>query len=92
MLEGTGTSVKGLEALAYGAAIVSTSAGVRFGGLQSGKHCIIADNPKKFAEAIEMLLNDKEKRHELGVHALNYAKSNFSSESAYEKLDKVFDF
>ncbi len=92
MLEGTGTSVKGLEALAYGAAIVSTAAGVRFGGMESEKQCLITDDPKQFAAAIELLLNDDEKRKALGVEALEYAKSNFSLESTYSNLDNAFDF
>jgi len=92
MLEGTGTSVKGIEALAFGAAIVTTSAGVRFGGLESGKHCLITDNSKEFAYNIELLLNDEQLRHNLGRSALEYAKSKFSLESTFQHLDIVFEF
>ena len=92
MLEGTGTSVKGIEALAFGAAIVTTSAGVRFGGLESGKHCLIADDSKTFAYYIELLLDNEQLRHDLGRSALEYAKSEFSLESTYKQLDSVFEF
>jgi len=92
MLSATGTSVKGIEALAFGATIVSTSVGVRFGGLESGQHCIIADAPKEFASSIELLLNDSQKRLELGSNALLYAKQMLSLEAVYSQLDEVFDF
>ncbi len=90
MPEATGTSVKGLEALAYGAAIVSTKSGVRFGGLENGFHCIITDNPKEFAFAIENLLIDQEKRSKLGDNSLKFAKENFSIKSTFKLLDRCF--
>jgi glycosyltransferase involved in cell wall biosynthesis len=91
MLEGTGTSVKGLEAFAHGAAVVSTGAGVRFGDVASGKHCVISDEPEKFANSIEILLQDSQKREELGYNALSYAKEKLSLEAVFSELDEVFE-
>jgi glycosyltransferase involved in cell wall biosynthesis len=87
MLSATGTSVKGIEALAFGAAIVSTTSGVRFGGLENGNQCMIADTPKEFANAIELLINDKQKRFILGEKALEFAKERMSIDTAFKLLD-----
>jgi glycosyltransferase involved in cell wall biosynthesis len=90
ILDATGTSVKGLEALAYGAAIVTTSAGVRFGGLEHDIHCMIKDNPQEFAHTIETLIKDKERRFKLGERALVFAKDKMSLNSAFEMLDRCY--
>lgn len=87
MQEATGTSVKGLEALAYGASIVTTPSGVRFGGLENNTHCIIEERPKPFAESIEFLIQNPKKRIELGQKALEFAKEKQSIESAFKLLD-----
>lgn len=90
ILEGTGTSVKGLEALSFGAAIVTTSEGVRFGGLKSGVHALICDDPEKFAESIELLINNDELRNKLGHNALKFAVDNFSPTHIFQLLDESF--
>jgi glycosyltransferase involved in cell wall biosynthesis len=87
MLEATGTSVKGLEALSYGATIVSTKSGVRFGGLSNDVHCIVTDEAKEFALAIENLIKNKERRFKLGNNALEFAKENLSIDSGFKLLD-----
>lgn len=89
MLEGTGTSVKGLEALAFGAAIITTSSGIRFKGLTSGKEAIITNSHNTFAQNIEKLLNNKSKRAYLGEKALEFYKKNYSLKSTYEALDNL---
>ena len=87
MQEATGTSVKGLEALTYGASIITTPSGVRFGGLENNIHCIIEEKPKLFAESIEFLIQNPKKRIELGQKALEFAKEKQSIESAIKLLD-----
>jgi len=87
MQDATGTSVKGLEALAYGATIIATNTGVRFGGLENDFHCIITDDPKAFALAIKNLLMDDKKRFMLGKNALEFAKDKMSNNSAFKLLD-----
>ncbi len=87
ILEGTGSSVKGIEALCYGAAIVSTTAGVRFGSIVNGKHCVINDSPKEFALSIEKLIANEDLRNLLGENALKYAKENFSLSSTFTQFD-----
>lgn len=89
ILEGTGTSVKGLEAMAYGAAIISTPAGVRFGGVINGQHALICHDETEFARSIEELTNDEEERKKLGCNALKYYNANFSKNKAYSVLDTL---
>jgi polysaccharide biosynthesis protein PslH len=59
---GGGTRLKIFEAMAMGKAIVSTSIGAEGLDVQSGRDLILADDPAAFAEAILLLLRNKEIR------------------------------
>jgi hypothetical protein len=48
---------------------------------------MIADTPKEFANAIELLINDKQKRFILGEKALEFAKERMSIDTAFKLLD-----
>ncbi|MCL7765491.1 glycosyltransferase family 4 protein [Polaribacter sp. Z014] len=89
MLEGTGTSVKGLEALAFGAAIITTQYGVRSLGLTNGEQVVIEDDSSRFAEKIEYLMENKVKRESLGLKALQFYKDHYSLKATYELLDQL---
>ena len=89
MLEGTGTSVKGLEALSFGAAIVTTQLGVRSLQVISEEHVYVADNSDQFATYIEELLVDKVKRENVGKKALKFYSENFSLDSAINALNQL---
>ncbi|MFN3981307.1 MAG: glycosyltransferase, partial [Caldilinea sp.] len=58
MRVGGGTRFKALEAMACGAAIVSTSVGVEGIGVKNNTEMLIADTPEEFAQAVLRLLND----------------------------------
>jgi glycosyltransferase involved in cell wall biosynthesis len=55
---GGGTRLKIPEAMALGRPVVSTSVGCEGIDAQSGKHLLLRDDPRQFAEAIIALLND----------------------------------
>ena len=58
LLEGGGTPLKLIEALAYGLPVVATpraAAGLR---LRDGEHCLIADDAHAFAAALVRVLRD----------------------------------
>jgi polysaccharide biosynthesis protein PslH len=59
---GGGTRLKIFEAMATGRAVVSTSIGAEGLDVVSGKHLILADDPKSFADAILLLLRDEQLR------------------------------
>lgn len=59
---GGGTRLKIYEAMAAGKAIVSTSVGAEGLDVHHEQDILLADDPKKFAEAVVMLLQDKTAR------------------------------
>ena len=66
LLSGTGVSIKTLEAARFGAAIVSTSVGLRGVALDPGREVELADDPDAFAAAVTALVADPARRHALG--------------------------
>lgn len=86
---GTGLKIKVVEALSFGLPVVATKYGVvgmdaRYNG------CIVVDDEKEFASSIELLLHNKEKYTKYQKEAQDYFTDNFSEESIYKKLDKIF--
>lgn len=75
---GGGVRVKILEALARGLAVVSTSAGCEGLGLIPGRHLLVADDPRDFAEAVLTLLRDPSLRSQLGRAGRTYVLERFS--------------
>lgn len=59
ILDGHGISIKTIEALGHGKAIVSTAAGIR--GFPPTVNLLVSDDPIVFAEMIQSLLSDSEK-------------------------------
>lgn len=58
LLAGGGTRLKILESMALGVPVVATSKGVEGLDAVSGKHLLIADSPRDFANKVIQLLND----------------------------------
>ena len=63
---GGGSRLKILEALAAGKAVVSTSVGAEGLDLDSGKHLVVADDPREFVEKVIELLDSPDERRRLG--------------------------
>lgn len=78
---GSGIRIKTLEAMVAGKAVVSTSIGA--GGLEikSGKHCLIADTPEAFAEALVLLCRDIALRNEIAENGRAFAMAHFGNAS-----------
>ena len=66
---GGGTRLKIFEAMAMGKAVVSTTVGAEGLPVTSGRHVILADEPRSFARAIVRLLRDGTRRRELEAAA-----------------------
>jgi glycosyltransferase involved in cell wall biosynthesis len=58
LLTGTGVSVKAMEAAAHGAALVTTTIGMRGLDLQPGQDLLVADDPEAFIAAVLRVLDD----------------------------------
>ena len=65
LLTGTGVSVKTMEAAAHGAAIVTTTVGMRGIQLQPGRDLLVADDAETFAASIVRVLGDAALRESL---------------------------
>jgi len=77
LLEGGGSPLKLLEALAYGLPVVTTKVGARgLEGAQDGVHLLVADTAAGFAEA--MLRADDEQANGLGPAARTFVEQRYS--------------
>lgn len=90
MLTGTGVKVKVVEALAHGLPVVCTTRGVDGMPNKSMNGCLVADDPKQFAQNITLLVNDNGVYTEQSGMANRAFDNGFSTHVGYRELDKVF--
>jgi glycosyltransferase involved in cell wall biosynthesis len=88
---GSGTRLKLLQAMAVGCAIVSTSIGAQGIALQNGREAIIADDALSFAQAVIGLLNDAERRAQIGAAARQLAQTRYDWSAILPCLLKVYE-
>lgn len=72
LLEGTGISLKSVEALARGALILSTTTGMRALEVESGVHCRIEDDLDRYPDYIIEMLSDSESTANMRSAARDY--------------------
>ncbi|MEM7712009.1 MAG: glycosyltransferase [Cyanobacteria bacterium P01_A01_bin.68] len=84
LLAGSGLKIKLVEAMSYGRACVSTSVGIQ--GLPEivGKTVIQADSIDDFANAVQTLLTDLNKRQYMESQAYRYVSQKLSPKSSYQ--------
>lgn len=92
---GGGTRFKALEAMACGAAIVSTSLGIEGIGVQNNAEMFIADTPGEFAAAVLRLLEDARTsgvlRQTLGVQGRRFVEQHYGWEQIIPRLEAVLE-
>jgi hypothetical protein len=91
LLTGTGVSLKTLEALSFGCAVVSTAVGARGLLVAPGRDLVIADDAADFAGALLALLQAPARRASLGKSAQENVSSNHSTAAALARLDEVLE-
>jgi len=77
---GSGTRVKLLEAMAVGAAVVSTTLGAEGLDLRPGVHLEVGDTPEEFARLVRELIADSDRRETLGRQAKELIQGRYSWE------------
>ena len=87
---GGGSRIKILEALAAGKAVVSTSIGAEGLNLISGKHLLIGDSPREFAQCVEQLLDSKNLRKQLGEQGRLLVNERYGWEGIAAELEKAW--
>ena len=91
LLIGSGTRLKILEALAMRKAVVSTSLGCEGLALESGKHIIVADQPKTFAQEVLMLLRNSQTRLALGQAGRELVEVEYSWDHCGARLLNILE-
>jgi len=87
LLAGSGTRFKVIEAWAAGRAVVTTSIGTEGLPARHGENLLIADDARSFAAAVSRLLSSPDLRAKLGVTGRTLFESEFTWESAWQKVD-----
>lgn len=87
---GSGTRLKILEAMAMQMAIVSTSIGCQGLDIEHGKHIEIADNPIEFARSVIQLIDNPEKRRQMGEEGRKLVERSYDWRKIAEIQDEVY--
>jgi glycosyltransferase involved in cell wall biosynthesis len=85
LLQGGGTPLKLLEALAYGVPVVATTLAVAGLEVRDGEQCLVADGPEPFARAMVSLL--RAPAPELGQRGRQLVAERYSIEALSKLLD-----
>ncbi|MDR7417467.1 MAG: glycosyltransferase family 4 protein [Armatimonadota bacterium] len=80
LLVGGGVRLKILHALARGLAVVATSAGAEGLGAEAGRHLLVADAPREFADAVVAVASDTRLRDDLGQAGRAFVLERFAAE------------
>lgn len=91
ILSGSGMRMKILEAAAMGLPIITTSVGVEGIAMTDMESCLIADEPEKFAQAIEMLISDDKLRETLTSNAYNVYMNNYSPDALSNRRSQIYN-
>ena len=78
MLDGGGTKLKILDAMAMGKPVVSTSIGCEGLAVSPGKNILVADTPEDFATAVHNLLEDPVTRQRLAAAGRKLVEDQYS--------------
>jgi glycosyltransferase involved in cell wall biosynthesis len=94
IFEGTGLSIKTVEALAMGKAVVGAPAAARGLDPQAGAFVTLdmKADPRGAADAILDLLADPPKRRALEHRAAAYAEREFGREVFFAAMDRAYQF
>jgi polysaccharide biosynthesis protein PslH len=82
LLQGGGTPLKLIEALAHGLPVIATPRAVAGLAVRDGEHCLVADGAEPFAEALVRVL--REGAPELARHGRELATERYSIEALSE--------
>jgi len=89
LLAGSGMKIKLVEAMAYGSACVSTTAGMQ--GLEEGAGTAFlhADSPDDFAKTVALLMTDAPMRDRLRRRAVDFVEARLSAPVVFEDLRRA---
>lgn len=91
LLEGGGTRFKILEAMALRTPVVSTSKGTQGLDAEHGKHLLIADSPRDFANAVELVLASPTLAAKLGDNGYRLIEERYEAGRATALLLELIE-
>lgn len=90
ILDGGGTRLKILDALAMGKAVVTTTLGYEGLRVRPGEHLLAADTAEDFAAAVLRLMEGAELRRQLGRAGRTLVEQEYSWERVGEQLERAY--
>lgn len=91
ILDGGGTKLKILDALAMGATLVASPEACEGIAIEHRKHAFIAHTPEEYVEYIKLLFDNPELCSQLASNARKLAISHYSYASIGKKLSEVYE-
>jgi glycosyltransferase involved in cell wall biosynthesis len=91
LASGGGMRVKVLEAMAHGKAVAATPLAVRGLPLDATAAVAVADGLEPFAQTVLRLLEDDERRSELGRRARSWAQAWMAPDAVADRYDDLYD-
>jgi polysaccharide biosynthesis protein PslH len=88
---GGGTRLKIFEAMAAQVPVVSTAIGAEGLPVENGRHLLIEDDPRSFANACVALLKDSARRRELASEAWMLVAGRFSWEAVTRDFEAILE-
>ena len=90
VLEGGGTRLKILDAMAMAKPVVSTTIGCEGLRVKHGENILVADAPREFADKVAQLIEDDELRHQLGCAGRALVEREYSWERIAHELEQAY--
>ena len=90
ILDGGGTKLKILDAMAMGKPVVSTSVGCEGLHVSPGKDILVADTPEDFATAVHNLLEDPATRQRLAAAARKLVEEQYGWDAIGHRLEEAY--
>jgi glycosyltransferase involved in cell wall biosynthesis len=90
ILDGGGTRLKVLDAMAMANAVVSTTIGCEGLRVTDGENILVADTPQEFAGKVKLLMSNEELRHRLGRAARALVEHEYSWERIGQQLEHAY--
>ena len=87
---GAGMKGKIGQSIAYGLPVVTTTIGAEGMELVDGRHMLLADTPKAFADAVIRLYFESDLWHRLSANALAHLQEHFSVAATRQRLTATF--
>lgn len=87
---GGGTRLKLLQAMVMGAAVVATSLGAEGFAVRHGRELLLADTAQEFAQAVLGLLEDPERRAQLGQAAHRFVSETYGWDALVPQIEKLY--